>query len=103
MLCPVCKADNTTGPACRRCKADLSALYALEARREIALVAAHTAGERGAWESAFRHALWADHLRRDAATCRLLALACLFLDRRDDARLWCARWQHLMSASGDAR
>jgi hypothetical protein len=37
MRCPVCKADNDQGPACRRCKADLSLLWALEARREALL------------------------------------------------------------------
>jgi hypothetical protein len=93
MRCPVCKADNTTGPACRRCKADLSVLYDLEARRARALEAAQAAAARGSWPAVFRHALWADHLRRDAATCRLLAVACLLLGRREEARLWCARWQ----------
>lgn len=34
MQCPVCKADNSQGPACRRCKADLSLLWELEVRRE---------------------------------------------------------------------
>ena len=33
MQCPVCKADNAQGPLCRRCKADLSLLFRLEARR----------------------------------------------------------------------
>src|SRR5262249_17865113 len=33
MRCPVCKAENAQGPACRRCKADLSLLFAVEARR----------------------------------------------------------------------
>ena len=42
MLCPACKADNAQGPACRRCKADLSPLWALEARREALLALAGT-------------------------------------------------------------
>ena len=42
--CPLCKADNLEGPACRRCKADLSMLFRLEERR------AWTMGERdGVW------------------------------------------------------
>ena len=28
--CPVCKAENSQGPTCRRCKADLSLLFRLE-------------------------------------------------------------------------
>jgi hypothetical protein len=31
--CPCCKAANDAGPACRRCKADLSLLFQLEADR----------------------------------------------------------------------
>ena len=30
MICPCCKANNDSGPACRRCKADLSLLFAFE-------------------------------------------------------------------------
>ena len=36
MRCPVCKADNLETPQCRRCKADLSLLVAVERRRERA-------------------------------------------------------------------
>jgi hypothetical protein len=31
--CPLCKATTDTGPACRRCKADLSLLFAVDAER----------------------------------------------------------------------
>jgi hypothetical protein len=40
MRCPVCKADNVQERACRRCKADLSLLWEVEARREALLAAA---------------------------------------------------------------
>lgn len=93
MRCPVCKADNATGPACRRCKADLSPLYALEARRDAALDAAATAAEAGDWAAVLAAAGWADHLRRDEMTCQLLGLACVMLGRYDAARAWAVRWQ----------
>jgi hypothetical protein len=32
--CPCCKASNDTGPNCRRCKADLSLLSAVEVQRD---------------------------------------------------------------------
>ena len=38
--CPCCKASNDTGPSCRRCKADLSLLLAIEAERSELLEAA---------------------------------------------------------------
>ena len=44
--CPCCKAANETGPNCRRCKADLSLLFALEERRAGLLETARSlAGE----------------------------------------------------------
>ena len=33
MRCPVCRADNDQGPQCRRCRADLASLFALEDQR----------------------------------------------------------------------
>lgn len=38
--CPCCRAANESGPACRRCRADLSALFALEDRRAYLVAAA---------------------------------------------------------------
>jgi hypothetical protein len=38
--CPCCRAANDAGPACRRCKADLSLLFALEEQRGRHLAAA---------------------------------------------------------------
>src|SRR5436309_2927847 len=35
MRCPVCRAENTTGPQCRPCRADRSPSFAQEARRAI--------------------------------------------------------------------
>ena len=39
IVCPCCKAANDAGPACRRCKADLTLLFQLEADRERLLAA----------------------------------------------------------------
>jgi hypothetical protein len=88
--CPVCKAENATGPTCRRCKADLSLVFALEEQREWAMSAARNALVAGRYEEAQRAALWADHVRRDEASRRLVALAALL--RRDHALAWRERF-----------
>jgi hypothetical protein len=75
LRCPVCKADNTSGPACRRCKADLSLLFALEERRDGLLVEARAAVAAG--QLALPAAMEADALRRDEESLRLVALAAL--------------------------
>ena len=38
--CPCCKASNATGPNCRRCKADLAELFALDTHAEALLAEA---------------------------------------------------------------
>jgi hypothetical protein len=80
MRCPVCKAENSQGPACRRCKADLSLLFALEGRRGRTLAEARAALAEGRWPEAHARAELADHLRSDEESLRLLAVAAL-LDR----------------------
>jgi hypothetical protein len=75
--CPVCRADNATGPACRRCKADLSLLLALEEERAAALASARRALVRGEVAEAVRQAERADGLRNGDDASRLLATACL--------------------------
>ena len=75
LRCPVCKADNAQGPLCRRCKADLSLLFVLEAQRQQALAAARRAAAAGDWHSLRQWAGRADTLRRDDETRRLLAVA----------------------------
>lgn len=75
LRCPVCKADNTQGPLCRRCKADLSLLFALEDQRQQALIEARRAAATGDWPAFRQKVEQADSLRRDDETKRLLALA----------------------------
>lgn len=45
--CPCCKAANDAGPACRRCKADLSLLFAVDAERAGLVAAARTLARDG--------------------------------------------------------
>jgi len=84
--CPACKADNEQGPACRRCKADLSLLFALEARREALLAQARADFAAGRWRQAYASALEADALRRDESSDRLVAVAALMC--RDFHEAW---------------
>jgi hypothetical protein len=86
MRCPVCKAENHQGPQCRRCKADLALLFALEGQRGRELGAARRSLSEGRWSRAEAHAAEANWLRRDEESLRLLAVARLF--RRDYAGAW---------------
>jgi|SRR5581483_11584904 len=73
MRCPVCRAEVEQGPQCRRCRADLSLLFALEEQRQQALVAAYQYVREGRWRSARAVAEGIHALRRDADSARLLA------------------------------
>ena len=83
--CPVCKAENTASP-CRRCKADLSLLLALEQQRQEALWRAKESLQARCWAEAQKQAVRADHLRRDDESRRLLAAAALL--NGDYATAW---------------
>jgi hypothetical protein len=84
--CPVCRADNTAGPQCRRCRADLGLLFELEQQREQALAAAVQSVARGSWSEASRLAERASWLRRGPDAARLLAISRLL--QRDFAGAW---------------
>ena len=71
--CPVCRAVNEAGPACRRCKADLSLLFALEAERDALLAAAHRDAAEGRYAAAAAEANRAHELRRGESSARLRA------------------------------
>ncbi len=75
MRCPVCKADNAQGPACRRCKADLLLLWALEARRESLLASARRRLGEGDWRGAAAEATAAARLRDGADAGQVVAAA----------------------------
>jgi hypothetical protein len=86
MKCPVCKAENVEGSACRRCKADLAPLFALEEQRRHALAEAYRAAAGGRWSRAILLVEGADALRSDDESRRFLAAS--YLMRRDFSRAW---------------
>ncbi len=86
LRCPVCKAENAQGPACRRCKADLSMLFALQRKRDRALDDARTALAEGRWSEARVLARAADHLRHDDESKEMLALTALLCGDFHEAR-----------------
>ncbi len=94
MRCPVCKADNSQGPQCRRCKADLSLLFALEEQRGRMLAEARRCLRRGQWQAAAEHAEAANWLRCDEDSWQLAAVAHLlgrdFIGAWLHYQNWCA-------------
>ncbi len=86
MRCPVCKADNTQGPSCRRCKADLSLLFTLEEQRNAEMDRAEDLLAVREWEGAYESAKRADELRRDEESLRLRAVTALLA--RDYRTAW---------------
>jgi len=86
ITCPVCRASVESGPQCRRCKADLSLLFALEARREAALSQARQSLAADRPDEALLLARGADQLRHGDDARRLIVLAHLL--RREFAAAW---------------
>ena len=91
--CPVCKAENAAGPVCRRCKADLGMLVALEVRRAALLADARGAFENGALPQARELAFEANALRTGDDARRWLAILNLFTNRYAEA------WQAYQAAN----
>jgi hypothetical protein len=92
LTCPVCRAPNDAGPTCRRCRADLSLVVAVEARRAHAIAAARAAAGAGRWDEARDHARRARELRRSADVEQLLAALALAAGDR------AAAWTHYRAA-----
>lgn len=86
MRCPVCKAENTQPPQCRRCKADLGLLWTLEAQRARLLADARRRLAAGSIRRAAVDAEDADWLRSDEDSRRLVAVTSLL--NRDFAGAW---------------
>lgn len=77
MRCPVCRAENQGEPTCRRCRADLAPLLALEARRAAALAESSRALVAGDTSAAALHADEAQRLRAGPEALRARAVAAL--------------------------
>jgi hypothetical protein len=77
LRCPVCRAENTAVPLCRRCRADLSLLAAVEARRDGHLARARVALRDGRLADARDELTRAEELRTGPDVRQIRA--CLFL------------------------
>ena len=86
MRCPVCRAENDRGPNCRRCRADLSLLFDLEARRRRAVGRARAELGRGRAQEALALLDEAEALRHGDDVRRLRAVAHLL--QRSFAGAW---------------
>jgi hypothetical protein len=73
LRCPVCRADNSAPPACRRCKADLSMLWTVEAERADRLRRAAAAVRTGMLDEAVEELDMAEELRQGDDVRRLRA------------------------------
>lgn len=83
--CPCCKAGNDVGPACRRCKADLSLLFAADAEAADLLARASAALAAGLYAEAEGLAERSAALRRTPDALRARAAARLMAGRFTDA------------------
>jgi hypothetical protein len=88
ITCPVCRASVDSGPQCRRCKADLSLLFALEARRDAVLTAARRSLAAGQTDVALALAHGAERLRRGEDARRVIAVLHLLRREFAAARQW---------------
>jgi hypothetical protein len=77
LKCPVCKADNSSGPNCRRCKADLAMMWTLEGARTHHIKLARSAAEENDLELALEKLANARELRSGPDLVKLRACVCL--------------------------
>jgi hypothetical protein len=63
LRCPVCRAENAGGSSCRRCRADLSLVAAIEDRRAYHIAAAATDIRNGFFDNALMQLQQAEQLR----------------------------------------
>jgi hypothetical protein len=99
LSCPVCRATNDAGLACRRCKADLSLLRAVEDHRAAVMAAARRELAQGCFDGALELARQAATLRRGADLDRLEVVLCLL--RRDFSAAWSNYLGQSLTPAGD--
>lgn len=97
--CPCCRATNTTGPACRRCKADLGLLFDAEQHRTQLVNSARLALQSGNLSVAYTAALQAEQLRHGSDARQLLAV--IALQNRDFPAAWA--WYSAVSPTPSQR
>jgi hypothetical protein len=85
LSCPVCRATNSQGPACRRCRADLGLLFGLEAQRDRLLANARDHLRQGQPENALAALATASALRGGDDVRLLRAVSHLLLRSFDKA------------------
>ena len=88
MRCPVCRAENGLDALCRRCRADLAMLAAVEQQRAACLSEAGQHLRAGAGDAAAAHAEQAHGLRAAADSAKLAALGHLVNQRFAEALRW---------------
>jgi hypothetical protein len=77
ICCPLCRAENGSSPTCRRCKADLSMLVSLVARRNWLFDQAMAAWAQGRRKDAFAFLQSAGEIRQDAELHKRVAVLSL--------------------------
>jgi hypothetical protein len=77
MDCPLCRAGNDAGPQCRRCKADLSLLFAVEEQRRLRLRELYAAIRKDDLRRAAALLDEVEKLRPDDESLRLRAVLAL--------------------------
>jgi len=75
--CPCCKAANDAGPVCRRCKADLSLLFAVDAERTALVTAARALAAESRFPESLAALARAAQLRHGPDVPRLRAAVLL--------------------------
>lgn len=84
--CPVCRAENTSGPGCRRCRADLTLIFDLQLHHDELLTRAKQFAAAGNWPEVVAIAEQAVNLRKDSASLQVAAIGWLMLG--DYPRAW---------------
>jgi len=86
LVCPVCRAQLEQGPQCRRCRADVSLLFALRDQRDLALATAYQCLARQQFDRALAAADEVEVCRQDEESRRLVAA--IHLLRGNFAQAW---------------